>query len=74
MGGGTQMDIRLPMGLMFALIGALIAVFGLMTRGDPMYQEHSLGIDVNLCWGSTMFLFGLAMLALCWRAKAKSHS
>jgi hypothetical protein len=70
--GSTQMDIRLPMGLMFLILGAIICVYGASTIGDPMYAEHSLGINVNLCWGSFLVLFGLAMLALVWRAKHKT--
>lgn len=66
----TSLDIRLPMGLMFCIIGAMIAIYGMMTQGDVMYQQHSLGINVNLCWGSALFLFGLIMLALVWWAAA----
>ena len=64
MGGGTGMDIRLPMGLMFSIIGLIIAVYGLKTNGDPMYAQHSLGININLWWGAVMLIFGLVMLAL----------
>jgi hypothetical protein len=64
MGGGSGMDIRLPMGLMFSIIGAIIAVYGLFTQGNAMYAEHSLGININLWWGTIMLLFGLTMLAL----------
>jgi hypothetical protein len=70
--GSTQLDIRLPMGLMFCILGAIICVYGAMTMGDPMYAQHSLGINVNLCWGSFLVLFGLVMLALVWRAKQKT--
>ena len=73
MGGTGGMDIRVPMGLMFAIIGAIIAVYGLMTGGNEMYNEHSLGININLIWGSVMLLFGLAMLLLSWMA-AKNRS
>ena len=73
MGGATGMDIRLPMGLMFAIIGAVIAIYGFTTQGDPMYTAHSLGINVNICWGSVMFLFGLVMLLLVWNASKKSN-
>ena len=74
MGGGTGMDIRLPMGLMFSIIGLIIAVYGAMTGGNPMYAEHSLGININLWWGSVMLLFGLAMLALSRMAGKKSDN
>ena len=65
MSGGTgDMDIRLPMGLMFTIIGAVIAIYGASTGGAPMYDEHSLGININLWWGIIMALFGIVMLLL----------
>ena len=65
------MDIRLPMGLMFSIIGAIITVFGAMTQGDTMYAEHSLGININLWWGLVMLAFGLIMLLLSFGKKKK---
>ena len=58
----SSMDIRLPMGLMFSLIGAIIAVYGMFTPGDAIYAEHSLGININLWWGLAMTAFGVVML------------
>ena len=54
------LDIRVPLGLMFLLIGGLMAVYGLFTRGSAIYQK-SLGMDVNLIWGGLMFVFGLVL-------------
>ena len=55
MGG---MDLRLPMGLMFVIIGAIIAGYGAMTGGNAMYAEHSLDYNINLIWGLVMLAFG----------------
>jgi hypothetical protein len=63
-----NLDIRLPMGLMFTLVGAIIAGFGLWTSSDAKMYEKSLSYNINLWWGLVMFLFGLAMLGLAWRA------
>ena len=65
------MDIRLPLGLMFAIVGALLAGFGLMTMSSAMYVRHSLGVNVNLWSGLAMLAFGLVMLWLARRAPAK---
>jgi hypothetical protein len=54
-------DIRIPIGGMFTIIGLILVVFGLKTLGDPMYGEHSLGVNVNLWWGLALTLFGVAM-------------
>ena len=64
-----MLDLRIPMGLMFSLVGALLVVYGVMTRGSEIYQR-SLGINVNICWGGTLLVFGALMLALAWWAAA----
>jgi hypothetical protein len=55
------LDIRLPIGSMFTLIGLLLTANGLLTRGSKVY-DHSLGFNINLWWGLILLLFGLAML------------
>jgi hypothetical protein len=74
MGGTGSIDIRLPIGFMFGIIGLMMTGYGIFTNGDPMYQEHSLGINVNICWGSAMVLFALVMLGLAWRAKSATKA
>ena len=66
------MDIRFPLGLMFAIVGALLAGFGVMTRSSTMYAKHSLGVNVNLWSGLGMLAFGLTVLWLARRAAAKT--
>ncbi len=55
-------DIRLPIGLMFTIIGLLLAIFGLLS--DASIYQRSLGINVNLIWGGLLTLFGIVMLLL----------
>ena len=52
------LDIRWPIGLMFTLIGALLAVFGLVKGSESV----SLGININLIWGAVLLVFGVFML------------
>ena len=59
------LDIRLPMGAFFSLIGALLAVYGLIA--DRAIYERSLGYNVNLVWGGVVLLFGLWLLYLARR-------
>ena len=61
-----QLDIRIPIGLLFSIIGVLLAVFGLFA--DPAIKVRSLGINVNLWWGIALLVFGLGMLGLARRA------
>jgi len=62
-----NLDLRLPIGLMFSLIGALLAVFGFLS--DKAIYARSLNINVNLWWGLVLFAFGLVMLTLALRAR-----
>lgn len=64
-----KLDLRLPIGLMFSIIGVLLVLFGMMS--DPAIYQRSLGINVNLLWGLVLLVFGLAMLWLVRRAAAR---
>jgi hypothetical protein len=55
-------DIRLPVGILFILIGAILAGFGLAS--DRARYQQSLGLNINLYWGAALFVFGVVMLWL----------
>ena len=57
-------DIRMPIGMLFTLLGILLIGYGVATRGSAMYAEHSLGLNMNLWWGVALLAFGLVMLSL----------
>ena len=56
------LDIRLPIGLLFAILGALLAAYGLAS--DAAIYRRSLGVNVNLWWGLVLLAFGALMLVL----------
>jgi hypothetical protein len=60
-----SLDLRVPIGLLFGLLGALLAGYGLLS--DPAIYRVSLGINVNLWWGLVLALFGVLMLGSAWR-------
>ena len=64
-----SLDIRIPIGLLFCIIGAILMVYGVGTWGKGMYAL-SLGYNINLSWGGVLGLFGVAMLWLARRAAA----
>ena len=64
-----KLDLRLPIGLMFTIIGTLLTVFGLIS--DNAIYARSLGINVNLWWGLVLFVFGLVMLGVMARSRRK---
>ena len=59
-----SLDLRVPIGLLFAALGALLAGYGALS--DPAIYQASLGINVNLWWGLVLVGFGLLMLASAW--------
>jgi membrane-bound ClpP family serine protease len=59
-----NLDLRIPMGLMFTLSGLILTVFGFATRGDAQLYAKSLGINANLWWGLVLLTFGLTMFLL----------
>ena len=49
------LDIKVPIGLMFTILGLLLTIFGLATSGNAeMYQRST---------GAAMLLVGIVMLA-----------
>lgn len=65
-----NLDLRLPIGLLFSLFGAILVVLGLVT--SPETYKQSLGINVNLYWGVVLCAFGAVMLTLALRARGKT--
>lgn len=65
-----NLDLRLPLGLMFSLFGAALTAYGLVS--DAAIYDRSLGINVNLWWGLVLLTFGLVMLAYGVRAGRKA--
>jgi hypothetical protein len=56
------LDVRIPIGLMFATIGALLAGYGVF--GDQTIYTRSLGININAIWGTVLLALGLGFLWL----------
>jgi hypothetical protein len=63
-------DIKLPIGLMFTLLGIILSIYGLVTNGNAEMYHKSLGININLWSGLLMLVFGVLMLLLSWKKKA----
>ena len=61
-----RLDLRLPIGLMFSLFGAILVVYGFVS--NRAIYARSLGINVNLWWGIVLFVFGVVMFGFGYRA------
>ncbi len=64
MSGGAKFDVRAPLGALFVLLGAIIAVAGVMTR-----NATPTGIPIALVWGSVMMVFGAVVSVIAFRAR-----
>ncbi|HKD43543.1 MAG TPA: hypothetical protein VKB87_24900 [Myxococcaceae bacterium] len=62
-----QLDVRMPIGLLFGFLGFVLAVYGLFSDRD-IYRV-SLGINVNLGWGLAMLIFGVVMFFFGWKSR-----
>jgi hypothetical protein len=74
MSGAPRLDIRLPIGGLFTLIGLVIGGYGLATGGDPAHYAPSQGVNVNFWWGLVMLGFGVLLLALASHARRKASA
>lgn len=63
-----ELDVRVPMGVMFVLLGAVLTIYGLTTHGP---YAQSLGVNINLWWGLVILAFGVLMLLLAWRGRRR---
>lgn len=65
-----QLDVRVPMGLLFLSLGVILVGYGVLA--DPViYTRHSLGQNVNLIWGLIFAFFGGLMLWFARRTTQK---
>jgi drug/metabolite transporter (DMT)-like permease len=63
------LDIRLPVGLLFTLVGSLLAMYGI-THGPA---STAAGLNINADWGAVLVVFGLSMLLLAHRHATRAR-
>jgi hypothetical protein len=62
MSGAAGLDVRWPIGGLFAVLGLMLAGYGIATTGHAELYARSLSINVNLWWGLVLLVFGAALL------------
>ncbi|HEY3380527.1 MAG TPA: hypothetical protein VGK32_02105 [Vicinamibacterales bacterium] len=65
-----SLDLRVPIGLLFGLLGILLVGYGVVS--DPAIYQASLGINVNLWWGMVLIVFAGFMLGTAWLSARKT--
>jgi hypothetical protein len=58
----TSLDIRVPIGGLFTVLGLMLTGYGLATVDEPARYVRSLSVNVNLWWGMVMLAFGVGLL------------
>ena len=61
------LDVRIPIGYLFLVLGAMLAIYGYMTpQGTASFitATGSLPLNINIPWGILMFLFGMGTISL----------
>lgn len=66
-----RLDIRIPIGLLFSILGTILTLYGAFS--DSTLYERSLGVNINLWWGLTLLLFGGVMLFLAYRSSRRTQ-
>jgi hypothetical protein len=62
MSGSGGLDVRLPIGGLFTVLGVILTAYGALTAGDAAHYSRSLSFNINLWWGVVMLAFGLGLL------------
>lgn len=77
MNAESQLDIRWPIGLLFSLMGVLVAIYGLIsdarTQYRPLDGASAQSINLNLWWGLVMLVFGALMIVGALRATRRAQ-
>jgi hypothetical protein len=66
MSAAGGLDVRIPIGGLFTVVGGLLVAYGAVTAGDATMYARSLSINMNLWWGGAVLLFGLVLLGFAW--------
>ncbi len=62
-----MLDLRLPIGWLFIIIGTIITVYGFAVPVQTVISESS--INLNITWGALMGLFGLCMCLIAFNGR-----
>jgi hypothetical protein len=65
-----QLDLRLPLGMMFGIFGLILVAVGAL--GPANQTDCCMGININLEWGMVLLVFAAVMLFLTFRHKKEA--
>jgi hypothetical protein len=62
MSGAAGLDVRLPIGGLFTVLGLMLSGYGLVVGSGAASLSAGSSTNVNLWWGLVMLVFGLLLL------------
>ena len=74
MSGAAALDLRYPIGLLFVVLGVILAGYGAATHGDVQMYARTGYLNINVWWGLVMLVTGLVFLGLAWRGGRRPAS
>jgi uncharacterized membrane protein HdeD (DUF308 family) len=67
-----MIDLRLPIGIFFILVGIIMIVYAVISPAYvPHIKEH---INIDLYWGILLLIFGIPMTFFGWAAERKAKN
>ncbi|MEP6730044.1 MAG: hypothetical protein ABJE10_05380 [bacterium] len=65
-----DLDVRVPIGALFSLLGVMLTVYGYLepASSGPAFTK---GGQINMWWGLVMLVFGVLMLLVARPAREK---
>jgi hypothetical protein len=71
MSGTAALDVRLPIGGLFTVLGLMLSGYGLLVGSGSASLSAGSSTNVNLWWGIVMLVFGLLLLFGAGRGRRK---
>lgn len=71
MSGAAGLDVRVPIGGLFTVLGLMLSGYGLVVGSGSASLSAGSSTNVNLWWGLVMLLFGLLLLLGSFRARRR---
>ena len=68
-----DLDVRVPIGALFSILGLMLAVYGFFEKTSST-AAFTKGGQINMCWGLVMLVFGVLMLLLARPSRVREAS
>ena len=71
MSGAAGLDVRVPIGGLFTVLGLMLSGYGLVVGSGSASLSAGNSTNVNLWWGLVMLVFGMLLLLVSFLARRR---